>query len=197
MKSNKGFTLIEVMIALIIMAMIGIMSWRGLDGSLRSKEIIEQHIEQHKVIQTLINHWQNDCKSLTTGIDSDVPNFIKGNKNFWLIKHVSTNASQGWQMIAYTNVNGQLQRLQSILYPSKNDLEMLWQGVLKEPDLGVTGLQSSYSIDGVTIQSFQPKYQNQAYGSSIKSVLVGMEASWQFSAYTNRLTSSCIIENQL
>jgi general secretion pathway protein J len=197
MKSSEGFTLIEVMIALILMAMIGMMSWRGLDGSLRSKEIIERHIEEHHAIQTLINHWQKDCRSLSTGVDSEIPNFIKGNKNFWLIKHVSSMNAQGWQVIAYTNSNNKIQRLQSIVYPSKNDLEVEWLNVLKEPDLDLKNLQVSFELEGVTSQIFQLKFQNQASGNTLRQVLLGIEASWQFSAYSNRLTSSCLVENLL
>jgi general secretion pathway protein J len=197
MKSNQGFTLIEVMIALIIMAIIGIMTWRGLDGSLRSKEIIEQHIEEHKAIQTLITYWQSDCKGLTTGLDAETPNFVKGNKNFWLLKHVSSINAQGWQIITYTIANNKLQRLQSRVYSSKNELETLWLNAVKEPDLGVSNLQVSFDLDGISSQMFQAKYQNQITASTLKSVLLGIEASWQFSAYPNRLTSSCLIENQL
>jgi len=195
MKSNQGFTLIEVMIALLIMAIIGIMTWRGLDGSLRSKEIIEQHIEEHKSIQTLINYWQNDCKGLTNDLDYDTPYFVKGNKSFWLLKHVSTINSQGWQMIAYTIANNKLQRLQGFVYPTKNELETSWLSALKDPDLSINNLQVSFELDGITSQMFQAKYQNQTSGSNLKSVLVGIEASWQFSAYPNRLTTSCLIEN--
>lgn len=197
MKSSQGFTLIEVMIALIIMAIIGIMSWRGLDGSLRSKEVIERHIEEHQAIQTLINYWQKDCRSLTTGIDSEIPNFVKGNKNFWLIKHVSSMSAQGWQIIGYTNTNNKIQRLQSAVYPSKNDLEVQWLGALKEPDLGASDLQVSFELEGVSLQMFQPKYQNQISGNTLKQVLLGIEASWQFIGSTNPLMSSCLIENQL
>ncbi len=197
MKSNQGFTLIEVMIALIIMAIIGIMTWRGLDGSLRSKEVIEQHIEEHKAIQTLINNWQNDCKGLTNGLNSEIPNFVKGNKSFWLIKHISSINAQGWQIIAYTLTDKKLQRLQSVIFPTKAELETLWLSALKEPDLGGNNLQASFELDGISSQMFQLKYQNQISGSTLKSVLLGIEASWQFSAYTNRLTTSCLIENQL
>lgn len=197
MKSNHGFSLIEVMIALIIMAIIGIMSWRGLDSSLRSKDIIEQHIVEHQAIQTLINYWQSDCKSLTNGINSEIPSFIKGNKNFWLMKHVNSLNTQGWQIIAYTLVNNKLQRLQSTVYPTKNELELVWLGAVKEPDLGISNLQISFELDGIPMQNFQAKYQNQINSNALKSVLLGIEASWQFSAYTNRLTSSCLIENQI
>lgn len=197
MKSSQGFTLVEVMIALIIMAIIGIMSWRGLDGSLRSKEIIERHIEEHQAIQTFINYWQKDCRSLTTAIDSEVPNFVKGNKNFWFIKHVSSINNQGWQIIGYTTTNERIKRLQSIIYPSKNDLEAQWLSVLKEPDLGGNDLQVSFELEGVSSQTFLPKYQSQISGGTLKQVLLGIEASWQFSAYKNPLRSSCLIENLL
>ena len=197
MKSSEGFTLIEVMIALIIMAMIGMMSWRGLDGSLRSKEIIERHIEEHHAIQTLINLWQKDCRGLSSGVDSEIPNFVRGNKNFWLIKHVSSMHAQGWQIIVYTNSNNKIQRLQSIVVPTKNELEVQWLNALKEPDLDLKNLQVSFELDGISSQIFQLKFQNQASGNTLRQVLLGIEASWEFTGYTNRLTSSCLVENLL
>jgi general secretion pathway protein J len=34
---DAGFTLIEVMVAMIIMAIVGLMAWQGMDAMLRSK----------------------------------------------------------------------------------------------------------------------------------------------------------------
>jgi general secretion pathway protein J len=35
---NNGFTLIELLVALAAMALLSIMSWRGIDGMLRAQE---------------------------------------------------------------------------------------------------------------------------------------------------------------
>jgi type II secretory pathway component PulJ len=44
-KHLLGLTLIELLVALVILAVIGIMSWRGIDGALRSREQIRS-VEQ-------------------------------------------------------------------------------------------------------------------------------------------------------
>jgi prepilin-type N-terminal cleavage/methylation domain-containing protein len=195
MNSNQGFTLIEVMIALIIMAIVGLLSWRGLDGTLRSKESIEGHMLEHKTIQLLINYWQNDCKNIPSKTDSDLPSFIKGNKNFWLIKRLSTTSSQGWQIIGYSLDNNQLHRVQSLIYPTKMDFDLMWSEIVKDPDLNTRSLLVTLELPGISSQLIQPKYQNQINQGNLKSVLLGLEAGWQFSSYTNRLTISCLIEN--
>ena len=37
-RSSAGFTLIELMVAIAVMALLAIMSWRGLDGMSRAHE---------------------------------------------------------------------------------------------------------------------------------------------------------------
>ena len=197
MKSNAGFTLVEVMIAMIIMAIIGLLSWRGLDGTLRAKEAIEQRITEHQTLQKFISLWQNDCKNIPAGIDSPLPGFIKTNQNFWLIKHISTYNSQGWQIVLYRVDNTALKRLQTDTYASKNDLDEIWQKVLKNPDVPLPNFHETSEIKGIVNQVFEANYQNQTSGSTNKSGLFGLVGRWQFEAYSQPLVNSCLIENQL
>lgn len=43
-KYTQGLTLIEVMVAVIIMALIGVISYQSLDTTVRSKEVVEEHL---------------------------------------------------------------------------------------------------------------------------------------------------------
>ena len=57
----KGFTLIEMMIALVIMGIIGLMAWRGLDGLVRGKERLESHANQQRDLHYALTLLDRDC----------------------------------------------------------------------------------------------------------------------------------------
>ena len=46
---DAGFTLIEVMVAMVVMAVVGLLAWRGMDAMLRSKENIEGRAKQDAI----------------------------------------------------------------------------------------------------------------------------------------------------
>jgi general secretion pathway protein J len=58
--SQAGFTLIEVLVALLAMAMMAGLSWRGIDGLLRAREASLGRVDQMAVMQTALMQWQSD-----------------------------------------------------------------------------------------------------------------------------------------
>lgn len=207
MKPEQGFTLVEMMVALVIMAMIGLLSWQGLDSTLRAKQVIEQHITTHQHIQTLLSLWQSDCTSLSAQTDKQAANYVQGNQHFWLLKRVASLETQGWQIIGYSITNNTLQRVQSPTYVLKSDALGLWQNMLQEPDLKRADLAVSYALEGVLQQEFSAKFQagvppNQATSSSNQTSqanpqLLGMQVKWRIQNNPNPLVISCLTENRL
>lgn len=64
MARARGFTLIEMLVALAVMALLAIMSWRGLDAMLRARQVTADH---HGVLQSLqggLAQWQIDLDAL-------------------------------------------------------------------------------------------------------------------------------------
>lgn len=61
---NNGFTLIELLVALAAMALLSIMSWRGIDGMLRAQEVTREQGEQHAIMQTVLAQWNADLNAL-------------------------------------------------------------------------------------------------------------------------------------
>jgi len=61
---SQGFTLIELLVALAAMALLSIMSWRGIDGMLRAQEVTREQGEQHAVMQTVLAQWNADLNAL-------------------------------------------------------------------------------------------------------------------------------------
>lgn len=63
-KRYSGFTLVELLVALAAMALLSIMSWRGIDGMLRAQESTREQGEQAAVLQTVLAQWNADLAAL-------------------------------------------------------------------------------------------------------------------------------------
>lgn len=59
-----GFTLVELMVAIAMLALLALMSWRGLDGMVRSQEATRARSEQQLVLQTVLSQWNADLEAL-------------------------------------------------------------------------------------------------------------------------------------
>lgn len=60
----RGFTLVELLVALVAMALMALMSWRGLDSMLRSQQYTQAHTDAHAVLQTALAQWNADLDGL-------------------------------------------------------------------------------------------------------------------------------------
>src|SRR5688500_9526755 len=59
-----GFTLIELMVALFVLSLIAILSWRGLDGMVRAQEITQARADEIHALQIGMAQWNRDLDSL-------------------------------------------------------------------------------------------------------------------------------------
>jgi general secretion pathway protein J len=63
-RSARGFTLVEVLVAMMIMAILAIMAWRGVDGIVRTREASQSRLERTLRLNTVIAQWEQDLASL-------------------------------------------------------------------------------------------------------------------------------------
>ena len=63
-KRRQGFTLIEVMVSLMILSVMAIMAWRGLDGIVRARDITEGSVKRTLRLQSVMAQWQADMRSV-------------------------------------------------------------------------------------------------------------------------------------
>lgn len=61
----RGFTLIEVMVAISVMALMSLMAWRGVDGMLRSQSSLQSRSDEIRSLQAGLAQWQTDLDQLT------------------------------------------------------------------------------------------------------------------------------------
>lgn len=60
----RGFTLVEVLVAIVVMAIMSLMAWQGVDGIVRTREISGARLEQTLRLETVIAQWEQDLAML-------------------------------------------------------------------------------------------------------------------------------------
>lgn len=61
---SPGFTLVEVLVALLIMSVMAVIGWRGLDSMARSRDIGQRASERTLLLGSVIGQWEQDLQSV-------------------------------------------------------------------------------------------------------------------------------------
>lgn len=77
----RGFTLVELLIAISILAIVAILGWRGLDSIVRSREVLTAEIEQTRGLQLTFAQLQSDCSQNVNPLS--YPN-LPENRSSWI-----------------------------------------------------------------------------------------------------------------
>jgi len=193
MKSNQGFTLIETMVALLILGILGLMASQGLGGAFRVKDSVEGQIKEHEAVVVMLKHLQNDCEAMVKNADEKLPpTFIQGNTYTWLMRHYSSVQASGWQFVGYTLEDNVLKRYSTPLLSGKQEALLVLEALSKDPDLGLASAQLSYQLPRVIRQKIEPYWS-----SYTKRSARGLQISISLVGSQNPLTSSCITEGKL
>ncbi len=65
-RRERGFTLIELMVAIAILAVIAVLSWRGLDQIMRGRQTITSAMEDERVFVQLFDQLRIDARQAAT-----------------------------------------------------------------------------------------------------------------------------------
>ncbi|MCU4120970.1 type II secretion system protein J [Variovorax sp. N23] len=60
LRTHRGFTLIELMVAIAAMALLALMSWRGLEGMTRAQTVTQARGDAVLTLQTTLSQWATD-----------------------------------------------------------------------------------------------------------------------------------------
>jgi general secretion pathway protein J len=66
---QRGLTLIELLVAIGVLAIIAVMAWHGLDSLTRTRESLNHELEQARSLQLTLAQWQIDCAN---AVDADL-----------------------------------------------------------------------------------------------------------------------------
>ncbi len=64
MRSARGFTLVEVLVALLVLSIMAAMAWQGVDGIARTREASQRQLDQTLRVNTVLAQWQADLAAV-------------------------------------------------------------------------------------------------------------------------------------
>ncbi|MDR6214377.1 type II secretion system protein J [Paracidovorax wautersii] len=122
---QQGFTLIELLVAISVMALLAIISWRGLDGMVRSQEQTRQRADELMVVQTVLAQWSADLDALQV-IEHAEPIDWDG-QALRLTRQGPRQRDDGAVVVAWALRGGQWLRWQSPAVRTRAEWTQAWQ----------------------------------------------------------------------
>jgi len=120
---ERGFTLVEVLVALMIMAVLAGMAWQGIDAITRTRSSIQQNMEQTLRINTVLQQWEQDLQALYDPPDRPlVPPLSFDGSTLRVVRR----AEFGVQLIAWSLREGRWLRWNGPVVLRAGDLQDSW-----------------------------------------------------------------------
>jgi len=137
-KYHRGFTLVELLVAISILAIVAVLGWRGLDSIVRARETLTAQMETTRGMQLAFAQLQSDCEHITRpDVLNGRPYLLIGNDRITMVREVfMENQPSRLQVVAYRVVNGTLLRRESNSTRDLVELDALWQASTSDTDTG-------------------------------------------------------------
>ena len=160
---SAGFTLVEVLVAMMVMAIMAGMAWQGVDGIVRARDSSQGRLEQTLRLNTVVAQWQQDLASIQDTAVVPVALSCDG-ASVRLTRRTPT----GLQVVAWT------------LRPSNSASGATWQRWAGPPATTTGALQDSW-LRSLQLQGDEP--------GTVRT-LTGL-SQWQVYFYQGNSWSNC------
>ncbi|KAF3998456.1 PulJ/GspJ family protein [Glaciimonas immobilis] len=159
-----GFTLVELIVAITILAMVAVLGWRGLDGIVRARVALVTEMEQTRAMQLTFAQLQSDCAQLAPG-DTLLarPTLLAAQDRLLLVRLVFAEQTPSHvQIVDYRLRNGVLTRQESVATRNLNELDAMWQATLSDTTNNTDNVSQNTVV---VLQSNIAAMQFQLWGS--------------------------------
>ena len=126
--AQRGFTLVELLVALSLMALMAAMSWRGLDGMVGAQKRLAQHADDVLALQTGLAQWGADLDALA--LQPNTPSVDWDGRALRLLRRGTQSSSEGLHVVAWSQRlvgdTGYWLRWQSPAIRTRAELQAAW-----------------------------------------------------------------------
>jgi general secretion pathway protein J len=153
--SRRGFTLVELLVAISILGIIAVLGWRGLDSIVRARVALTSDLEQTRGMQLAFAQMQSDCGLIADAIVlGDRPNLRSDQGRLLIVRKVyAENQPTRLQVVAYRLREGALMRSESAATRDLDQLDQFWQAASADTDnSNIVTLKTG--VDAMTIKSW-------------------------------------------
>ena len=138
MSSNaRGFTLMEVMVALLLLAVMSVLSWRALDAMVRTREALQVRGQQFDSVRTLFAQWDSDCHDLGAPDRwvAGLPLHFDSNRVDLIRSRTDGSGVSHRVLVTYRARGAAIERLESPPIQDRAELRQSWQTLQENGDL--------------------------------------------------------------
>jgi general secretion pathway protein J len=124
MRRARGFTLVELLVALFALAIMAGLSWRGLDGMIRARQITQAYADEILTLQTGLAQWTADLDAIEEFAPS--PALQWNGRVLRLTRRSSLAPADGARVVGWARREGRWLRWQSPPVYTRGDLDQAW-----------------------------------------------------------------------
>ncbi len=151
----RGFTLIEMMIAITILAVVAILSWRGLDQVMRGRDKVAGAMEDERVFAQMFDQMRTDARRAATDDEVGEPAIRVAGDTLQIVRDLDPpGAAPRLQVVRYRISGGRVVRYASPPLGTIGDLRSALHGDSTE---GWSSVPLMRGVGAITARLYVPR----------------------------------------
>lgn len=152
---QRGLTLVELLVAISVLAFVAVLGWRGLDGIVRARVALNAELDQTRGMQLAFAQMQSDCANMVSRDVLASRSAIAIDQNqFRLIRTVYADGQPTrLEVVTYRLTNGTLTRRESVATRDLIELDALWNRAAANDD-ATPAVQLQSGVNGFSMRVY-------------------------------------------